>query len=189
MDWQERLISLYLYVCKAFKDDLEWYNQRMSSYSDLRFSDEEVVTIYLYGLLDKKTELKKIHEHAHDYWRDWFPNLPSYTAFIQRLNRLADVFSALTQRLHEQLPFDFDAAQLHLIDSMPIILAQRTRRFYAKVAPEICSPNGYCSTKQLYYYGVKLHAVACYQKGQLPIPASIQITPANVFDGKVYDDI
>ena len=77
----------------------------------------------------------------------------------------------------------------HLMDSMPIILAQRTRRFNARVAREIASPNGYCVTRRLYYYRLKLHAVACYRKGCLPVPARIELTPANVFDGKVFDEI
>ncbi len=50
MDWEERLISLYLFIRKEFKEELVQYNQRMCSYADLSFSDEEVVTIFLYGL-------------------------------------------------------------------------------------------------------------------------------------------
>ena len=37
-----------------------------------------------------------------------------------------------------------------LTDSMPIIMAQRGRRFHAKVAPEIATKNGYCATTRLW---------------------------------------
>lgn len=53
MDWQDEIISLYLWVCDEYKRGL-WAcgAQRVSSYSDLRFSDEEVTTIYMYGVME-----------------------------------------------------------------------------------------------------------------------------------------
>ncbi len=60
MDWQERLISIYLYVCKQYKQNLWIYYQRMSHYANLRFSDEEVITLYLFGIIDKKQEIRHI---------------------------------------------------------------------------------------------------------------------------------
>ena len=51
MDWQDQLISLYLYVCKCYQSDLWVYCQRMSNYADLRFSDEEVLTLFLFGIM------------------------------------------------------------------------------------------------------------------------------------------
>ena len=63
-----------------------------------------------------------------------------------------------------------------LTDSMPIIMAQRGRRFHAKVASEIATKNDYCAIKELYYYGVKLHIIASQQAGTLPVPACIGLT-------------
>ena len=189
MDWQGQLISLYLYICNAYSNNAELHVHRKSHYVDLIFSDEEAVTIFLYGIMDRKKTLKSIWEHATNYWKDWFPALPCYGAFVQRLNRISDCFPHLVTWIHNELPFDFGSCKTHLMDSMPIILAQRTRRFNARVAREIASPDGYCVTKRLYYYGLKLHAVACYRKGSLPVPARIELTPANVFDGKVFDEI
>lgn len=92
MDWQNQLITLYLSVCERYQTGLWAYVQRFASYSDLSFSDEEVITLYRFGIIDKKREIKTIYEHAERYWRDWFPNLPSYVAYVQRLNRLAACF-------------------------------------------------------------------------------------------------
>jgi hypothetical protein len=50
-----------------------------------------------------------------------------------------------------------------LPDSMPVITSAGRNRT-GKVAPEITS-NGYCSTKNQYYYGLKLHALAFRRKG------------------------
>jgi hypothetical protein len=64
MNWQERLITIYLYVCKQYQEKLWVYSQRMSNYADRHL-------------------------------RSWFPRFPSYVAYVQRLNRLADVFAPL----------------------------------------------------------------------------------------------
>jgi len=36
--------------------------------------------------------------------------------------------------------------------------------------------KGYCSTKGLYYYGVKLQALAYRRENKIPFPEEIQIT-------------
>ena len=76
-----------------------------------------------------------------------------------------------------------------LIDSFPIILAHRGRRFNACVAREIATPNGYCATKKLHYYGVKLHVIGQYEKGSLPVPIGLSLTDAGTADIKVLDDM
>ena len=40
------------------------YSQRMSNYVDLSFSDEEVITLYLFGVIDKNREIKKTYNYA-----------------------------------------------------------------------------------------------------------------------------
>ena len=96
MNWQNQLITIYLYVCKHYQNYLWIFCQRMSNYADLKFSDEEVITLYLFGVIDKNREIKKIYEYADRHLREWFPQLPSYTAFVQRLNKVADVFANAT---------------------------------------------------------------------------------------------
>jgi len=62
MNWQSQLIINYLFVCKHSQNEL-WgygYSQRMANYADLSFTDEEVITFYLFGIIDKNRELKKI---------------------------------------------------------------------------------------------------------------------------------
>ena len=188
--WLERIISMYLFVCDEYKKNLWVYCQRFTNYADLSFSDEEVITIYLFGTMEGKTTKKQIYEHAKNYWSDLFPHLPSYVAFVQSVNRLADVFPAFVEHLQAMLPVHlFAQTHYRLFDSMPIILAQRGRRFHAKVAPEIADKNGYCATKKLYYYGVKLHVFGSAQSKTIPIPDKIGITGAGMSDIKAYEAI
>lgn len=187
MDWQEQLITIYLYVCKHYRDGLWTYCQRMSNYADLSFADEEVITIYLFGIIDGKTEITKIYKYTDRHLRDWFPKLPSYEAYIQRLNKVADVFAPLLEQIVAEQEIDgLDTAWL--TDSFPVALAKQGHRFKAKVAPQIANA-GYCSTKKLYYYGVRVHVVGRVQPGTLPRPEYIGITGASHNDGKIFEQI
>ena len=180
MDWQLQLITLDLAVCQFWQDGGWTLAQRHSPYANLSFTDEEAVTIHLFGLMENHRRIKDIHQHARRYWREWFPRLPGYGAYVQRLNRLADCLPALVERFCETSD---GAAATGLIDSMPICLARQGHRFKAKVAPEMATV-GYCSTKKLYYYGVKVHLIADQQfRTLLPLPRFIGITPARLNAG------
>jgi hypothetical protein len=184
MDWHAQLITLYLVVCKHWQE-VGWAQaQRHAPYANLDFTDEEVVTIYLFAVaLEQKRQIKDIHTHARRYWRDWFPRLPGYGAYVQRLNRIADCFPSLLERFCETGEAVSFAG---LVDSMPVILARQGRRFNAKVAPELAG-SGYCPTKKLYYYGVKIHLVGDFRRGTLPSPRFIGLAPAGLNDGPALE--
>lgn len=184
MGWHAQLVTLYLEVCKHWQE-VGWAQaQRHAPYADLGFTDEEAVTTYLFGVaMEEKRQIKAIHKHARRYWRGWFPKLPGYGAYVQRLNRIADCFPGLPERFCETggaPPF------AGLVDSMPVMLARQGRRFNAKVAPELAS-GGYCPTKNLYYYGVKIHLVGDFRPGTLPSPRFIGLAPAGLNDGPALE--
>ena len=56
MDWQEQSITVYLYVCKHYEKNLWVYCQRMSNHADLSFSDEEVIALYLFEIIQEEQE-------------------------------------------------------------------------------------------------------------------------------------
>lgn len=119
----------------------------MSNYANLSFSDEEVIAIYLFGVMDKHREIKGIYDYADRHLRDWFPRLPSYVAYVPRLDRVADVFAPLLAQIQQEAKHP---GQVWLIDSFPVALAKQGHRFKACVASELADA-GYCSTKKLYY--------------------------------------
>jgi hypothetical protein len=164
--------------------------ERYSNHSDLRFSDEEVMTIYLYGIMEKRRTIKEIYDFTKKHLFGWFPNMPSYGGFVQRLNKLSHLFEMLFEQAQQELLADKkDLEHVFLIDSMPIVLAKQGRRFHAKVAHDMASSVGYCATKNLYYHGVKLHICAIRQKGSLPMPLFLQVTNASEADIRVYEKI
>ncbi|WP_199742846.1 transposase [Flavobacterium sp. LS1P28] len=144
------------------------------------------MTIYLFTVQEEQCfSIKQIHKYACDYLIDWFPKLGSYTAFSNRLKQLSAAFRRFTSSLFEDfLPSDCFADQ-SLLNSMPIITCSGKRN--AKVAKEL-TDKGYCSTKSLYYYGLKLHALAFRRLDKIPFPEKIQITPASVNDLTVFKE-
>jgi len=145
MDWHTQLIMLYLAVCNHWQE-VGWVQaQRHAPYANLDFTDEEVVTIYLFAVaMEQQRQIKEIHRHAGRYGRDGFPRRPGYGAYVPRLNRLADCFPARLERFCET---GETVSFAGLVDSLPVILARQGRRFNAKVAPELAS-SGYCPTKR-----------------------------------------
>ena len=166
------------------------YCERMTNHSKFDFTDKEAISLYLYGINEGYHKVKMIHDYAQKHLRNYFPNFPSYSSFSHRINQVHDVFIPLVELLSTEMTSKLDAPSLTgLTDAMPIIMAQRGRRFSAKVASGIASGNGYCATKKLYYYGVKLHVVACRQEGSLPIPTCIGLTNAGAHDRKAFEQI
>jgi hypothetical protein len=66
-----------------------------------------------------------------------------------------------------------------LTDSLPIILSKRA--YQAKVALGIAD-KGFCSTKDLYYQGVKFHFLGPDRYGKMPLPEQMQFTQASAND-------
>jgi hypothetical protein len=187
MNWQNRLITVYLYVCKHYQQTLWIYSQRMSHYAGLSFSDEEVNTLFLFGVMDKHREIRSIYEYADRHLRDGFPQLPSYVAYVQHLNRVADVFAPLLALIQQEQAAR-NPGQVWLSDSFPVILAMQGRRFRACVAKQLAD-SGYCSTRKLYYHGVRVPIIGRRQPGSLPIPEYIGVTSASDHDGRIFDQI
>jgi DDE family transposase len=177
---EQQLIALYLRVCRAYDTEPDLKYQRLSNFRP-RFTDEELVTIYLFGHMQGFQQQRRIYDYARRHWRAWFPCLPSYQAFNRRLNSLAPAFehlitAALTRPV-TALARDAD----RLIDSLPISVAKWPRCAAARVAAGVAD-QGYCSTKRSYYYGVKLHAIALRRPQQLPLPALLYLSRASQHD-------
>jgi hypothetical protein len=179
------LIQIYMYICDLYDQELKYYCQRYSNNSNPAFTDQEIMTIYLFaGHCQKHFQIRDIHGFASEYLSSWFPELPSYQTFNLRLNRLGEAFRVLSERLISSfMPADCDKG-ISLVDSLPIITcAGRNRK--GKVAPEITS-KGYCSTKNMYYQGLKLHALTSRREGKIPFPYSLMFTPARDNDLTVF---
>ena len=181
-----KLVEIYLYVCEKFDKELKYSCQRFTNNNNPVFTDQEIMTIYLFVISQENHyQIKRIYRFADVYLRSWFPKLPTYAAFNNRINRLTEAFRLLTDSLlKEYKPIDCIEDE-SLIDSVPIITCSGKRS--GKVAPEL-TDKGYCSTKSLYFYGLKLHALGFRRIDHLPFPERLALTPASENDLNVYRD-
>ena len=184
---EHQLIALYLRVCRAYDNEPDLEYQRLSNFRPL-FTDEELVTIYLFGHMQGFHQQRRIYDYARRHWRAWFPCLPSYQAFNRRLNRLAPAFEHLITATLTGPVTGLARVADRLIDSLPIVLAKWPRCAAARVAAEVAD-QGYCSTKRSYYYGVKLHAIALRRPQQLPLPALLHLSRASQHDLSVLREL
>jgi len=187
MEWETRLITVYCDVCEQYQRQLWQDCERMSNNHAPDFTDEEVITIYLFGIMRHHHTVKAIYEYTRDHLGEWFRRLPSYEAYIQRLNNVGSVFPALMNAVTARWP-SVGNGMAYLLDSMPILLAAEKRCKRAKVASEVAN-CGYCGSKDVYYYGVKVHLLAIRQAGDLPRPAYLEVTAASSHDLSVLDGL
>lgn len=181
------LIQLYFHLYDCYTDELCIYNQKFSPNRNPvneKISDVEILTIYFYcRRYEDKHKKKSIYDFACRYIKSWFPKLPNYSNFNSRLNKLDSVILSLLSMFLEYI--DNKAIvknvcrNIVLIDSFPIITCSAKRS--GKVAPEL-SAKSYCSTKNLYYFGVKMHVVAQKVLGSIPLIDFVSITPASEND-------
>ena len=155
--------------------------QRQSNNFRPQFSDEECITVYLWGISQRRFEQKTIYEYTKNHLLEWFPKLPSYQAFSDRLNRLAPAFQALAEYWLGVIGVNLAEQLDYIVDSCPIILAKGSRSGHARIASELCEKS-YNSSRKEWYYGIKLHAVVARIPGRLPIPVSLMASGAAAHD-------
>jgi len=182
MSSELQLINLYCVICQHYNTRLVHDAQRTSNNFLPQFTDEECITIALWGLANRKYTCKDVFKFTKAYYASWFPKMPNYKAFNRRYGYLADAVKTLASDLVSMISDD-SPCPTHLIDSMPIVLAKQRRSGRAKVAPEMCA-KGYCDAKQMYFYGVRLHVLGESRHRTIPQPKQLLLTAANVHDRK-----
>src|SRR3954469_25610080 len=120
---QLQLICLYYYVCHCYDRYLCLHFQRQSNNYCPLFTDQEVITVYLFGLLQRRFTSKDTYDFMKDYWLSWFPQLPSYQAYNHRINQLYWHLEVIVGDLMPQVPFGECYSDVCLTDSLPIILS------------------------------------------------------------------
>jgi IS5 family transposase len=178
---ETKLIALYLLICRLYDTKPVLKQQRLSNNHQPLFSDEELLTMYLFGHLQGLTTQRRIYDYIHNHWREWFPALPAYQTVNSRLNELAPAFELLIEQLLRSGAGHISATDDRLIDSVPVMLARGTRAHRGRVAPGLAD-TGFCATKQQHYRGVKLHVIAARRPAQLPLPEKIHLSPASQHD-------
>ena len=184
MDWQSQLIDIYLTACDFFSQLSPYIFLKTSPHSSPKFSDPEVITVYVFGIIQKQRNKKAIHQHIKNYLLNWFPYLPEYEGFLSRINKLDLVLVEFINFLLKDKKFQIvknNPEKITIVDSLPIVLAKGYRAHKCKTANDFAT-MGYCSSKKMYYHGAKFHLLSEYQSGTLPSPKILKVTGANIHD-------
>jgi len=183
-----KLVAIYMYISELYESELQYTCQRFSNNSSPEFTDVELMTVYLFVLSEQEYfKLKQIHRFTKEYLLDWFPELPTYQGFVNRINRMVEAFKALAMVLFTCfVPKDCDR-QISLTDSLPIVTCKGKNK-KGKVARDVVD-KGYCSTKNMYYYGLKLHLLAFRRPGTIPFPEFIGLTAASENDLTAFKEL
>jgi hypothetical protein len=186
---QLNLIQTYSLVCDFFDKNPQWKFIRLSNNNTPnKLTDQEAVTIYLFGgRYQKYSKIKDIYNFAYHYLGDWFPDLTSYAKFNNRLNVLNPILYDISLDIISNNISDNVSKNTLLLDSMPIVTCKGKNRT-AKVARD-CVDKGFCSTKNMFYYGLKLHLLAFRRKGTIPFPNKIYFSSASENDLSVVREL
>ena len=88
-----------MYICDVYQSSLKFYCQRFSNNATPIFTDQELLTVYLFcGAYQRYFSIKEIHTFTKEYLLSWFPNLPSYQTFY-RLNLMSEAINELVKHL------------------------------------------------------------------------------------------
>ena len=178
---EEKLIELYCTICQCNDSRFIEGKQRLSNNNCPKFSDEELITVYLWGKAQQLLTRKAIYNYTKSHLLRWFPSLPSYQAFCRRLNRLTPAFQALAEIWAEDAAEKSGDTHCYAVDSCPVMAARRSYSTGARVGAGFCD-KCYNAARQEWYYGVKLHVFVMLRPGRISLLRAAQISPASCPD-------
>jgi Transposase DDE domain len=184
---ENQLIQIYLFVCRIYDSCSATCFQRLSNNHEPKFTDQELLTIWIFAHLNEKFQKKQMQEFIKNYWSSWFPLLPAYQTFVLRLNQLEPSFQTIGSCLFALLENKTAAENDQLIDSFPVMLAAQGHSYDARVGREIANA-GYCAAKKARFHGVRLHLTAQRRTGRLPVPTQVWLTEASLHDSKAVKE-
>ena len=61
-DKDDKLVRIYCFVCDKFEDELQFYCERFTGNNKPAFSDQEIMTIYLYAMHHEGHRSKRLRD-------------------------------------------------------------------------------------------------------------------------------
>ena len=176
---QLQLISIYCWLDDSFeRKGVAYLVERFGPGKPPEFTDVELLSAYLFARLQGFTGHKKCWEFIDKFHLDWFPELPRYSSWVERLLRLEPAMPSLL----ESLLLKPRGEAKRVVDSCPVVVCSARRSKRSKTA-EMLADTGYCGTKRMFYRGVKLHVVAHLDGSRsVPYPLVIGVSRAGMND-------
>ena len=97
-DKDDKLVRIYFYICDKF-EELQFYCERFSNNNEPEFTDQEIMTIYLYTMQHEgHTKVKYIHRFASEWLGSWFPPKESFGQSWGATRRSMPIITCSVQR-------------------------------------------------------------------------------------------
>ena len=146
------------------------------------FSDGQIFKMiaikYLFGVQSDRSLIRIL---KHGIAKGLFKKIPDHSQLNRRSKQLMYVTANFQKYLVKKLKCHFK--EVRIIDSTPIPVKTYLRSSRSNTFPE--ASYGYCAATKEKYYGFKLHMLATIGG----IPTDFDLTPANVHDLKMLDDL
>jgi len=151
MDQELRLIWLYCWIVDAVRS-IPWSDHLRMSGPSPELTDEEALTIELWGEMEGLASDAAIWRHTRDSLREWFPRLGAEWNFTRRCASL-HVLKEEIQRRWFRPTVDWNAFDGLPLPVCELARANRDKRFRGEAA------RSYCAAKDEKYYGFKAGAL------------------------------
>lgn len=147
-----------------------------------RYSDNKILKMiaikYLSGIESDRSLIRMLQNGLA---KGLFRKTPDHSRFNRRCKELAHCLVEFQKFLTAKL--ETDSNPIRILDSTPIPVVSYQRSNRSSSFPE--ASYGYCAAKNEKYFGFKLH-MAVTPSG---IPTNFDLTPANVTDGKMTEEL
>jgi hypothetical protein len=142
-----KLIAIYFFISELYEKELKYICERHSNNAKPKFTDIEVLTIYIFVASEQHySQIKEIYSFTKDFLGSRFPKMPAYQQFDKRLNNLSSAFEHLQRTLPTSFipdDCDFDKSP---VDSFPIVTCKGRNRTLAKNLANVPETSGHLQT-------------------------------------------
>jgi hypothetical protein len=176
------ITELFCFVddfCKVLNDEFSRHQLSGTTKKPTRvpgLSNSEIVTILLMFQTSKMKTFKYFYNDYMPFYRDEFPQLPSYDRFIALQSRVVQIITIFFLCLRNK------NADIAFIDSTPIRVCHNKRIFNHRVFDGLAARG---KSTMGWFFGFKLH-LAIDPEGNI---INSQLTPGNVNDLKPVEDL
>jgi hypothetical protein len=177
MNREEAIISLYLTIDAAYRAVTQGQAIRQCGRQP-NLSDAEAITIEVFGEMQRLHDDAAIWRYADAHWREWFPRLGSYKAYVKQIANLASI----KQRIFAHLFAPQD--DVHITDGVPMPICHLARASRSKLFKGEAT-FGFCAAKDEHYYGFKGHVIINLQQQVV----GFTLAPANIDERDVLDNM
>lgn len=177
MNPEDLIIKVYLTIDAAYEAVTQGKSIRRRGRQP-GLTDPEALTLEIFGELRGHHDDAAIWRYADAHWREWFPGLGGYKAYVKQSANLEPIKQLIFAHLF--MPQD----DIHITDGVPMSVCHMARAGRSKLFKGEAA-FGFCAAKDEHYYGFK-GPVIINLKQQV---VGFSLAPANVDERDVLNNM